>query len=369
MMPSAPVVTGSLVTLLVLLQPCPASAQGPLQDDLLAQFTARLDATVRSVDGVVGYAVVDLISGEQVAARLEREPFPTASAIKVPILYELLKRADEGTLQLDVTKPLERSQVARGSGVLQHLTTPSLSLRDHAALMMILSDNTATNVVIDAVGMANVTARMHGLGLSDIRLRRKMMDDEAVRRGDENVASPASLLKSTELLWKGEGLTPARRDLGREIMRLVTGAIRSNVPSRVPVFSKTGSLTGVRAETAIVDLPNAPFGIAVMTTYLDEDSAGSRAIGEMAAAAYAYFDRVASSGRYGRRSPVATVFEGGASRGASLAGEEKARGEHRGDRCPGEVGLDRKADYFRANTSPVSAASMPNPVPSHQRSA
>jgi beta-lactamase class A len=274
-----------------------------LQDDLLAQFTARLDAVARSVDGVVGYVVMDLTSGNPVAARLEREPFPTASAIKVPVLYELLKRADEGTLQLDAVTPLEQSQVVGGSGVLRHLTSPSLSLRDHAALMMIVSDNTSTNVVIDAVGMANVGARMRGLGLGDIQLRRKMMDDAAVQRGDENVASPASLLKSTEVLWKGEGLTPARRDLGREIMRQVSGAIRGNIPARIPVFSKTGSLSGVRAETAIVDLPNAPFGLAVMTTYLKEDGGGSRAIGEIAAAAHSYFDRVASSGRYGRRSP------------------------------------------------------------------
>ncbi len=151
--------------------------------------------------------------------------------------------------------------------------------------------------------MSSVTARMRAFGLGDILLRRKMLDDEAVRRGDENVASPASLLKSTELLWKGEGLTPARRDLGREILRLVSGAIRTSIPSRVAVFSKTGSLTGVRAETAIVDVSNAPFGIAVMTTYLEEDAAGSRAIGEIASALYSYFERVASSGRYGRRSP------------------------------------------------------------------
>lgn len=289
--------------LLVLLQPGQAAAQGALQDDMRAQFVARLEAIVRSVDGVVGYAVVDLTSGERIAERLAREPFPTASAIKVPILYELLKRADEGTLSLDAATPLDRTQVVGGSGVLQHLTTPSLSLRDYAALMMILSDNTATNVVIDAVGMTNVTARMRTLGLSDILLRRKMMDDAAVRRGDENVASPAALLRSTEMLWKGEGLSPARRDVARDILRLVSGAIRGAIPGRVVVYSKTGSLPGVRAETAIVDLPNAPFGLAVMTTYLEEDAAGSGAIGEIAAATYAYFERMASSGKYGRRVP------------------------------------------------------------------
>jgi beta-lactamase class A len=294
--------TRSMLAFLLVLLPGAVSAQG-LQADLLAQLTARLEAIVRSVDGVVGYTLVDLTSGAAVASRLDREAFPTASAIKVPILFELLKRADEGGLRLDAASPLDRSQVVGGSGVLQHLTTPALSLRDHAALMMILSDNTATNIVIEAVGMANVTARMASLGLSDIKLRRKMMDDAAVKRGDENVASPTSLLKATELLWKGEGLSRAGRDTGRDIMRLVTGAIRSAIPSRVVVFSKTGSLAGVRAETAIVDLPNAPFGLAVMTTYLKDDAAGSRAIGEIAATAFAYFERLAVSGKYGRRAP------------------------------------------------------------------
>ena len=295
--------TRVLTAVVVLLGWSAVVAQSSLQGDLRGQFSRRIDEIVRSLDGVIGYAVVDLTSGEQIAARLGREPFPTASAVKVAILYELLKRADEGNLALDAAKPLEPSQKVGGSGVLQHLTTPSLSLRDHAALMMIVSDNTATNVVIDAVGMANVTARMKTLKLGDILLRRKMMDDAAVRRGDENVASPVSLLKATELLWKGEGLTPARRDVGREIMRLVPGAIRGAVPNRVVVFSKTGSLAGVRAETAIVDVPAAPFGLAVMTTYLKDDAAGSRAIGDIAAAAFSYFERIAASGKYGRRVP------------------------------------------------------------------
>lgn len=293
----------TFVAIAISLHAVVAAGQGALQDDLRNQLLSRLETVARNLDGVLGYVVVDLTSGQQVAARLEREAFPTASAIKVPILYELLKRADEGTVDLETVTPLARAQRVGGSGILQHLTAPALSLRDHAALMMIVSDNTSTNVVIEAVGMSSVTARMKTLGLDDILLRRKMMDDEAVRRGDENVASPASLLKATELLWKGEGLSRPRRNTGREIMRLVGGAIRSAVPNRVPVYSKTGSLSGVRVETAIVDLPNAPYGLAVMTTYLKDDPAGSRAIGEVAAAVFSYFDRVATSGRYGRRGP------------------------------------------------------------------
>lgn len=295
--------TRNLVILAAVLLAPAVRAQGPLQQDLRAQLVTRLDTIVREVNGVVGYAIVDLTSDEPVAARLEREPFPTASAIKVPILYELLKQSDEGTLHLDQAAPLDRTRVVGGSGVLQHLGTPALSLRDHATLMMVLSDNTATNVVIDAVGMANVNRRLRTFELGDIQLRRKMMDDAAVTRGDENIASPTSLLRATQLLWQGKGLSAASRDAGRTIMRLVPGAIRSAVPGSIAVYSKTGSLAGVRAETAIVDLPGAPFGLAVMTTYLKDDAAGSRAIGEAAAAAFAYFERLATSGAYGRRLP------------------------------------------------------------------
>jgi beta-lactamase class A len=278
-------------------------AAGALQQELRRQLLARLDAVAQKLDGVVGYAIVDLTSNERVASRLESEAFPTASAIKLAILYELLKQCDEGTLALDKPALLSRSQVVGGSGVLQHLSGPLLSLGDHAALMIILSDNTATNVVIDAVGMARVNARMKTLGLGDILLRRKMMDSAAVRRGDENVASPASLLKSAELLWRGEGLKKEARDAAMRILYQVPGAIRSAVPSRVRVASKTGSLEGVRAEAAVVELDGRPFALAVMTTYLRNDADGSRAIGEVADAALSYFERLALGGAYGRKSP------------------------------------------------------------------
>ncbi|MGH9173109.1 MAG: serine hydrolase, partial [Vicinamibacterales bacterium] len=128
-----------------------AAQTGPLQEDLRKQLQARLVGVAERLDGVLGYVVVDLTSNERVAARLEDQAFPTASTIKLAILYELLKQCEEGKLALDKPARLERSQMVAGSGVLQHLSAPVLSLGDHAALMIILSDNTATNVVIDAV--------------------------------------------------------------------------------------------------------------------------------------------------------------------------------------------------------------------------
>ncbi len=285
----------------------PAQASGqapvsgsPLAADLRRAFESRLEEVVRELDGVAGYAIIDLNSGQRFE-RLADEAFPTASAIKLAVLYELLKQADEGGIDLDRLAPLDSAQVVAGSGVLQHLRMPSLSLRDHAALMMILSDNTATNVVIDAVGMPRVNARMEALGVRPSLLRRKMMDAAAARRGDENVASPSALARTATALWQGEGLADASRDEARRILRQVGGQIRRAVPSRVPVYSKTGSLTAVRAEAAVVELEGRPYAVAVMTTYLGSDPDGDRAIFDIAAAAFSYFDRLAAGGAYGRR--------------------------------------------------------------------
>ncbi|MGE3277903.1 MAG: serine hydrolase [Vicinamibacterales bacterium] len=276
-------------------------AQGPLQDALRDTFSRQVEAVATHLDGVAGYIVTDLTDGTTVAAHLEQEAFPTASTIKLALLYELLKQSEEGRLTLVDRQPLDRAAVVGGSGVLQHLESPALTLRDYAALMIIVSDNTATNVVIDAVGMDQVNARMQGLGFGDVRLRRKMMDGAAAARGDENVASPASLAALVTRLWKGAGLTGASRQAALDILREVPGQIRSAVPARVPVYSKTGSLGGVRAEAAVVEREGRPFALAVMTTYLADDQAGERAIHDIAAAAFAYFDRLARGGKYGRQ--------------------------------------------------------------------
>jgi beta-lactamase class A len=301
--------TVSIVTVLALSagvvggqSPAPAAPKpGVLQAELTAQLARTLERAAAGLDGVIGYVVTDLTTHEQVAARLEREVFPTASAIKLAVLYELLKQVEAGAVTFDTAMPLSRAQLVGGSGVVQHLTNASLSLRDHATLMMMVSDNSSTNIVIQAVGMEKVNARMAALGLGDIKLRRLMMDAAAVKRGDENIASPQSLAKVAELLWRGEGLKPESRDIALGMLTLVEGSIRAAVPARVAVYSKTGSLDGVRTEAAVVAVDGRPFSIAVMTTYLGQDDQGSRVVGEMTTAAYRYFDRLAASTAYGRK--------------------------------------------------------------------
>jgi beta-lactamase class A len=266
---------------------------------------ARLSEIARQVDGVVGYEIVDLISGDRFA-HLEREAFPTASSIKLAIVYELFKQVEEGRIRLDEALVLDRSKAVGGSGVLVHLGTPTLSIHDYAALMVTLSDNTATNVLIDRLGMDAINARVQSLGLKSTKLRRQMMDTAAARRGDENVSSPDDLVK---LLQAMAGTHAAESDHVRmpeaiELLQLPKESrLRRGIPDTVPVADKPGELDGVRADAGIVFVKSRPYAFVVMTTFLRGEAEGERAIEEMSRTAYQYFSRLGASGPEGRRLP------------------------------------------------------------------
>lgn len=268
--------------------------------ELRAATQKKLETIAAGLDGAMGYVVVDITSGERFE-RLAGESFPLASTIKIAILYELFKQAEEGRLKLDVVQPLAKRHVVGGSGVLNHLSAPAMSLRDYAVLMIVLSDNSATNLLIDTVGMENVRKRMAAAGLPGLQLRRRMIDLEAARRGDENIGSPDDLAGLLLMIHKGTGLQPASREGILQILRKPkTSALRDGVPSSVPVANKTGSLEGVAADAGIIYVPDRPYIFVATTTYLKSGDAGNEAIRAASRAAFDYFDRVAKSSEFGR---------------------------------------------------------------------
>jgi len=268
---------------------------------LKAAFTKQLETIAAGVDGVVGYAVVDLTSGDRFE-RLATAQFPTASTIKIAILYELFKQVDEGRLRLDDVRPLDKRHVVGGAGTLQHLTAPALSLRDHAILMILQSDNTATNAVIDAVGAAAVTARMSVLGLGQTKLQRRMMDIDAARQGRENLSSPADIARLLEIVNRGEGLAKSSREAVLEMLKKrKTSPLTRGIPADVEAASKPGDLDGVRVDAGIVYVPDRPYVFVMMGSWLADEAAGERAITDASRAAFGYFDRLAASNTAGRR--------------------------------------------------------------------
>ena len=284
--------------------PVPSGQSLPAADGkkaaLQQALERRIQAIADSVDGVMGYEVMDLTTGARFG-RLQNEVFPTASTIKIAILYELFKQADERRLNLDEPVTLDRRHVVGGSGVLAELTAASMPLRDYATLMIVLSDNTAANFVIDTVGMTAVTTRMAALGLPATKLRRRMMDVDAARRGDENVSTPAETARLLEIVYRGHGFTKNDQGGLLGILRKAkTSPMRRSIPDSVSVANKPGELDGVAVDAGIVYLDGRPYIFSAMLTYLKDGAAGEAAIEEASRVVYEHFARLAGSSEYGR---------------------------------------------------------------------
>jgi beta-lactamase class A len=285
--------------LAVLLAPR-ATTAGDKDAVLLDKLRARIEAVDRDLDGVLGVAVKDLKTGATLAVRPD-EVFPQASSIKLAILYELYRQAEEGRLDLAETTRPALPRVG-GGGVLQVLgDRVSLTWRDLAVLMMGWSDNEATNLLIDRVGMDAVNRRLDALELPRTRLQRKMLDVEAATRGRENVSTPAEMLRLAEAVYRGTGLSAVRaKDLLEVAAVEKDSPFRMPLPAGVRVMDKPGSLEGVRCVTAVVDLPNRPYAAAIMTTYLRRDEDGEAAIRAISAALFETFDRLSRASEHGR---------------------------------------------------------------------
>lgn len=284
----------------------PITAQEENRAILHRKLAAEIEKIATNFDGVMGVAIRDLTTGEEFLLNANLT-FPTGSSIKIPILIELHKQASTGKYKLTDQRWLERADKVGGSGVINNFGdhTSQLSLNDLAVLMIVLSDNTATNMLIDQTGMANVNATLDQLGLKAIRLRRKMIDTAASARGDENIATPAASLELMTRLYRGEVLSRSLSDDVLRFLKLRKGSpIPKLIPSNIVIANKPGGIEGVACDWAIVYVPNRPFAISVMTNYNGEAANADDAISQIAKLAYDYFARLARSTDYGARVPL-----------------------------------------------------------------
>lgn len=284
-------------------------AGNPAQIELLWQ---KLDATVqkisRDLDGTMGIAIMDLTDGRTLLLNPDAV-FTQASSIKVTVLAELYRQQQQsdqglaGNARLSDLYTMRASDLVADSAIMGGLTPgiTQVTNRDLATFMVAVSDNSATNILIDRVGMSNVNAMLDSLGLTHTRLQRKMMDVKAALAGRENLSTPRDMMTIFTDLYRGKVLNKALTD---DYFKVLATHKESDIPRFIPedvvIANKPGELAGVRNDVGIVFVPNRPFVIVAMTAYLKHERDGNDAIAQIAGAAYEYFDRVGRSSENGR---------------------------------------------------------------------
>jgi beta-lactamase class A len=262
---------------------------------------ARIKAVDDALDGVLGVATIDLTSGRVFAYNADAV-FPTASSIKIPIMIQVFRDEKAGKFSFADKVTLGPKDNAGGSGgPLQKALdkgSVTVTVRDLLEDMIQYSDNSATNRLIDMVGMDRVNALIGEFGLVRTRLRRKMMDTAAAARGDENVSTPLEMTRIVRLIHNNQAADAqsCREMLG--IMKKVDAYMRPVIQADVEVASKPGDLDGVRTETGVVFLPKRPFIVSVMSTYLNDRV---NPVGQVTGIVFDYFNKLARSNQYGRR--------------------------------------------------------------------
>ncbi len=293
--------------LLTLLLPALLAEDAP--HPRLARLERQIQAYVRTIPGPVGVAVKHIESGQQILIRGD-EPFPMASTFKVALLVEVLTQEKDGKFSLDEELTIDAKQQHSGSGALKNYRLPGvkLSIRNLCELMMTISDNSATDILLERVGKDQVNARLKAAGIDGQRVDRSCQelirdyqrDHGQYYASGQDTSTPAAMNKLLEKIVKAEVLDRERSDAMLAIMkRCTTGENR--LPALLPpgaiLAHKTGTVGTSVNDVGIMYLPDRAGHviISVFTKDPANDSSmydrakAEKVIAQIGRAVYDYF--------------------------------------------------------------------------------
>ena len=227
---------------------------------------------VASFKGKVSLFAKNLDTGQTYALNAD-ERVRTASTIKIAVMIEAFARVAEGKAKWSDEVVLTKEKKVSGSGILGELSDGlKLTLRDAVNLMMILSDNTATNLVLDVLTTDAVNARMESLGFKQIKINRKVGSggESTAGKDPENkkfglgVATPREMVLVIEKLERGEVINAA---VSKEMIDLMKREQGRNALGRslwnIPMASKYGALDRLRSAVGILYTKNGKIAMAI----------------------------------------------------------------------------------------------------------
>lgn len=236
-------------------------AQSPGADTVALRRT--LDALADAHHGVVGYTVRDIDTGAGISRRGD-ETFPTASLIKVPVLVTVFDLVARGMLSLDDKLTVLKIDKVPGAGTLQFMHDGiEITVRDAAWLMTTISDNTATNVLLDRIIIRRVWDKMESLGLPHTKVHSKsflrsssVAMDSSVKYG-LGVTTPNEMARLFEMLAQGRVVSPAADSAMLDILaHNEDGVLLQRFAGGVRAAHKTGATDAVRTECSLFYLRN-----------------------------------------------------------------------------------------------------------------
>ncbi|MCL4561709.1 MAG: class A beta-lactamase-related serine hydrolase [Chloroflexi bacterium] len=269
------------------------------------ELTRKIQTIVDQSDSHLGVAVRHIESGREVMICAD-DLFPLASAVKVPVLVEAFRQMQEGKLRIDDRWMLNQESKNLGSGILTFLDNGLVpSVRDYLTLMIIISDNTATDVLMERLCVAAIDQHTHEMGLANTHVAFRLkelfadmlpnadpaQDRQALARWQEehgvnrsgrayqlgpenNVSTPGEFTRLMEMIFKAEILDRAACDGVLEI--LLKQQLNDRLPRFLPqgtrVAHKTGTISGVRNDSGIIYINDSSHVIVTTFCSWDYDS-------------------------------------------------------------------------------------------------
>lgn len=225
---------------------------------------------IRSIAGDVSFYYKNLLSGATISFQPDA-PLLAASIIKLPMMAEAFRQFDAGLLDPGRLVTVSAQDKVPSCGVLTYMHDGlAVTVRDLVTLSIIVSDNTATNLLMDIIGIDNVNAFLDAQGMRKTRLRRKMFDREAAKRGLQNTIAAGEIGGLLERLYHGKVVSP---DASAEMLSILKDQqLNSKIPFRfaekMEIAHKTGEDDGITHDVGIV-FAEEPFVICFCGNNVD----------------------------------------------------------------------------------------------------
>jgi beta-lactamase class A len=283
-----------------------ASARTAVSRADTARLHRQLDSISDAHHGVVGYTVMNLDTGERLTRRGD-EPFPTASLIKVPIAVAVLDQVARGQLALDDRITVLRIEKVPGAGILQFLHDGAeITIRDAMWLMLTISDNTATNLLLSRVELRRVWEAMEQRGLPRTKVHAKVFlrltsvaPDSSVKYG-LGVTTPNEMARLFTLLAEHKAVSPAADSVLLDMLEHnEDGALLQRFADGVRAAHKTGATDAVRTECSLFHLQTRVVACAFTRDNVDQrwviDSEPQRTMAELGRAVVGAWPRAVAA--------------------------------------------------------------------------